>query len=245
MRHIYLLCAFEFLIAQVNTEVFRREADSTGVYANIGAAFDGEVGNTNDWQFSINVDVLYQMTSSELLLINQSKYSESNEARVSNNAFSHLRWIYDSTTLLKYEAFYQIEFDEFLDLEERQLLGLGLRSYVIRKGYGFLAIGSGVMYEVELYESPVNSDKRLWRSTNYVSHRFKLSETVDIDGTYYAQPSISTFSDFRILINQRVNIKVDEAVSVILDLKDRYDNEPGMGIKSNQLEFMVGVQVTI
>ena len=50
-------------------------------------------------------------------------------------------------------------------------------------------------------------------------------------------------SDFRILLDGGLTIKLWKAISLIVSMDSRYDNEPLSGIKKHDLQFTNGLQI--
>ena len=113
-----------------------------------------------------------------------------------------------------FESFLQKEYNYFIDLENRELIGGGLR---INPSNG-LYIGIGLMNEVEVYQYSSIEHVNL-KSTNYINHSFKPNEFMAIRNIIYYQFKSTNLGHYRILWDGNINIEATDKISFHLNLK--------------------------
>ncbi|MDP8241302.1 MAG: DUF481 domain-containing protein [Candidatus Hatepunaea meridiana] len=62
--------------------------------------------------------------------------------------------------------------------------------------------------------------------------------------TGYFQPDINNPSDFRILVNSELEIKLSETFSFTAEVKYRHDSEPPQGLKDYDINISNGISFT-
>jgi len=186
-----------------------------------------------------------------LLLINDLKYAASKEELFANFGMSHLRYAYRiKNSILKWEAYAQIQYNELLLEHVRVLLGSGLRVKVIdntRKAsaksdnYALCFLGSSVFGEYQ----EINHAERSMEYINTVRWNTYLStyfhfKTVEISSSTYFQPNITDFTDCRILGDYSFLFRVSDPFSVKINISYFYDSKPAPTVASTILSTSIG-----
>ncbi|HOI33278.1 MAG TPA: DUF481 domain-containing protein, partial [Bacteroidales bacterium] len=155
-------------------------------------------------------------------------FKRANKQKTKNKGFIHLRTIRQlNMDKIMAEAFTQLEFDQFLQLRSRFLLGMGIRSDLVQLFSDSslnkplkLFIGVGVMHEGEHYTTDPHVVVSHSRSTNYISLAMSLSDQAQLGFVTYYQPALEDFNDFR--FSADLNLTVDVIKNLALILKMRY-----------------------
>lgn len=247
-----LLCGQ--LYSQVNTEALRKGDLDNGAYYTVSTSFSYSSGNS---------DYLKLNTGARIDFLNNSFYSflignyqrgiagTDNEVFI-NKGFMHLRMMQLLLRNLSGEVFGQKEFNDFINLNDRNLLGAGLRINFVRETENDSAksksdisatIGLGLMWEYENYSNPARTT-RLIRSTNYFSVGWQFDSRANLKIINYFQPALENFSDYRILSEGRLSFKLAKSVTFRTVLNFRYDNDPQEGIEKHDLDILNGISVT-
>lgn len=250
------------LSAQVNTEAMRKEDLTPGLHTTLGADLGYIAGNSNLLQVRSNLRFDYLSGGNHFFLVIEYQQGRKDERRFINKGFAHLRGMKAlgrSTTgealtpRLHVEGFLQREFNEFIDLEDRQLAGGGLRiRWHQRQGTAEtppplqLNTGVGFMWEREQIDttSPETNDKPVTdiiRSTNYLVVRWNIDNRLALFSTTYYQFDLRRLSDYRVLWEGRLNFTITKRLSLTVNLNLRYDSEPPRGIKPLDLEITNGI----
>ena len=138
------------------------------------------------------------------------------------------------------EVFTQYEFNEFLLLNDRYLLGTGLRISFKNKGLENTNLGVGFMYEKETYNLGSDHDKNLLRLTNYIKKNVTFNSNIDLINTAYFQVASDDFNDYRILYDGGLDFHVNESFAFTIDLNYRYDNDPQGNLSRSYIQISNG-----
>ena len=124
-------------------------------------------------------------------MISNLKRGEQKNDKFINKGFIHLRSVRTLSNIISVEIFGQLEYDDFIKLKKRQLAGVGLRILSLQKpDLVAIHVGVGVMKEIEAYTVSSESNKDLFRSTNYLTTNFVLNNTVNLFATGYYQVNV-------------------------------------------------------
>jgi hypothetical protein len=236
------------LHAQVNTETMRRDGMEPGMHHRIAAHLEFHSGNS---------DFLSTGASYRLDLLEGNLYSflvasydrrSSDKELSANEGFTHLRFIYTLDSLFRPEIFAQKEFNEFILLRDRNLIGGGLRlrPLAIRDSSGsfILFVGIGGMYETEQVATTPEERTQLFRSTNYLSLQGRIGTSLHITVTGYYQIAPARTDDFRILTEGEMGIRLTDILSFVVSTRYRRDNLPPAGVKNYDFRVKNGLAVT-
>ena len=241
-----LLFYIGLLPAQVNTEAMRA-AESDGIVHQFGLDLamekaDAEVVDIAA-EYRMDFSVIKGLTSF-LILNYENGYEKekSSEKNISvNKGFAHLRMTKSLTEKYFIEGFTQYGFNDFLDLENRFLVGTGLRIKLNGNDRMTTFLGVGAMQENEKYGLQTEPEKKLLRSTNYLKHTWNISENVQINNTVYFQASASDTKDYRVLYDGGLDIAVGESLSISMEVNYRYDNFPHGNLGNTYLQLANGI----
>ena len=167
-------------------------------------------------------------------------FTRLNENRFVNNALSHLRFIRRHSPRVSYELFGQHQFNEFIRLEQRLLLGGGGRFQVLEAPQTEIFLGTGYMLERETLDLagqlPEARRSEHHRSTNYLTvrynsedERFRLVETV------YVQTRVDRLQDYRLLSETSFEIRLLRRLALAVNLNVTHDSEPPTGVKDTDV----------
>ncbi len=258
MKQIFLTALILFYslfsIAQVNTEKYRKYGTKPGFNTNLGLNVGYEKGNSNYLTTEAKIRFDYNMIRYNFFLVGSIDYKDANEEKVKNKGFAHFRAIRKLSKVFSTEAFAQLEYDEFIDLNERLLLGGGIRLNPTNAGNKpdslrklDFHIGIGMMYEDEEYqnlESGLNFNTEA-RSTNYLSVDYDLTQTANIAGVFYYQPLVRDFSDFRFMADAVLEVKVLKRLFLQIVLHYKYDSRPEIVDVKYDLELENGLRFNL
>ena len=217
---IFTACLFlSSLYSQVNTESLRRENSIPGVHHNMELDFAYISGNTE----IIKLNGSYRMDYVSnphwyCFLVGEydHAYEKPNED-FSNKGFVHLRAARPIIPHIHIEGFIQKESNHFIDLQNRELVGAGLRINQFAQLYW----GSGIMLEMEKYTNiPLEN---FIKSTNYLNYSIKFLEILELQNILYYQFKLEKPNDYRILWDGKLTIKGSKGVSFHINTHYRFD----------------------
>jgi|APTNR8051073442_1049403.scaffolds.fasta_scaffold18686_2 putative salt-induced outer membrane protein YdiY len=254
VRSLVLLFLFFAISAysQVNTEAIRSSKIDDGFRSRIDLLFGLNSGNSEFISGEAKLRLDYIQSNYRTFLAGELAYKEGNNAVISDKGFLHGRYIYKLDSLLEPELFIQKEFNEFVLLSDRNLLGAGVR--LTLSNTDFVAdssaeidiyLGSGIMYEMEEINIIPTQITEIIRSTNYMTITWKPSENFLLNSVTYFQVDINRLNDHRILNDTKLQFKITKAVSFVFNMNYRFDKEPPQGIREYDLELKNGITVEI
>ncbi|OUR94295.1 hypothetical protein A9Q87_01210 [Flavobacteriales bacterium 34_180_T64] len=228
----------------VNIESQRIQSDSIRFVFSNHLSFS--YYNTNGSEvFQISDGLSTQLKSKDLkkiyLLLGNYSYVRASEQNFNNTWFLHFRFNYKITDLWRFETFVQSQYNEFLDINSRNLFGIGARLKLVSKEHVNLYFGNAYMYEYEKsmsFETHANNH----RNSSYLSFNAKIPMNPDaIDkrkvrnifflNTIYYQPLYEDFSNYIISELFRVEVPMTQHLSMTTQFTYYYDSLTPSGNK--------------
>jgi len=253
---IFTLTAFSLCVSfahgQVNTERMRRFDSTRGAFYGFSVKAGMERGATEyvsvagTTRLDIVADAAYHFG------VARYDFKESGDGKIANKGFLHLRTMWDVTSILSLEGFVQAQYNEFLSLSNRNLLGAGGRwSFpAIRDEQGHdvlrLFIGTGAMFEHELYH-PAQGSIQLdrVRLTNYLSLYIRSGERLNFTAIAYYQPLPTAFGDYRFIAESSLALAITKRIAWLVDCTYRYDSMPVARQSNYDFELANGISITL
>ena len=143
---------------------------------------------------------------------------EKDKEDFSNRLFLHLRAARPILTHIDIEGFIQKESNHFINLEDRELLGGGLRINQL----GNLYWGIGIMHEMEKYNN-ISQEQNFIKSTNYINYQVNVLEIIELQNVMYYQFKLENPEDYRILWNGNLTINASNGLSFHINTHYRFD----------------------
>lgn len=244
---LFVISVYSF--GQVNIEKYRllRDKDGTSLDLNISTTLIK--GNSDIVNIDTGAGIYHKKGEIQLLLKGMLSFGKKGDDRYINKGFMHLRGINELSPNFSAEIFLQAEYNEFILLSSRKLGGSGIR-YKLHKGKRLaLFIGSGIIYEIENFSERdgiiLKKDTKYIKSTNYLSLNWKISKTASFGLVTYFQTRFSRFSDYRLLSDINLQLKISGNLSFISTINHRYDNSPPLTIKKYDLSIKSGLNLSI
>jgi len=245
------------LQAQINTEALRKQDLGLGSHFLLGANLSFIQGNSSIFQSHLKSRWDYILERSNFFIILNQKISRKDDKVFINQGFGHIRGVKNLTHKLQSELFLQQEYNEFINLQSRKLIGLGIRvkSQEPVKAPSnptplICVLGISFMFEQEAMDAgplgllgdPVHGElARLLRSSNYVVVNWAPSPSLNITTTTYYQVDTRRLADYRMLSQSQARLGLTEKLALNFTLNMRYDSEPPATIKNLDLEFSQGL----
>lgn len=236
------------LWAQVNTESMRREWGGEGVHGQAGVNLALQQGNSPYLRLGLGARIDYLANPFYTFLVANWQRRTDAGALKQHDGFLHGRVVYTATPTVKVEGFAQKEFNDFIKLKDRNLLGAGVRFTLAETNTDSFLLtvhcGIGAMYERELLDlQPTDERQRLIRSTNYLTVAWRVRKNFSVTTTTYYQPAFSSLRDFRVLSNLTGTFSISDLLNFNVALNYRYDHQPPPTVKPYDLTISNGVTV--
>ncbi|MBT7872590.1 MAG: DUF481 domain-containing protein [Candidatus Marinimicrobia bacterium] len=246
IHYILILLSVGCLIAQVNTEDLRAE-DANGIMHQFSLDLAVEKADEEvvDIAAEYRLDVAIKKGLTSFLILNyENGYEKEKGADINtivNKGFGHLRVTKSLTEKYFLEGFSQFGFNDFLDLNNRFLVGSGLRVKLSNSNRTTIFLGIGAMQENETYGLATEPEMKLIRSTNYLTYMWKLSDTIQLNNTAYFQVASSDAKDYRVLYDGGFDIALNKSFSIAIKLNYRYDNDPHGTLGNTYIQLSNGI----
>lgn len=97
------------------------------------------------------------------------------------------------------------------------------------------------MSESETYNTKLEDNKNLLRSTNYLNANFSISENIQLINTVYFQLSTVEEKDYRLLFESIFEYKLNNNLEFSFELNYRFDNQPHGDLGKNYYDVKNGI----
>ena len=178
------------------------------------------------------------------IVLGKLAYTENNGEPILNNGYLHFRTNFNYQKKLSQEAFAQMQYDNFRGLSDRYILGGGIRWRVIQTEKFVGSIGTGPMYEKEIWRN-INSEgeqnKDLFKLSSYIILRWDITDNVNFNTIFYYQvgydDSINAARN-RFSSSSNFNFKISDFLSFTTSVSMAYEDKPIIPIT----KFIYGVE---
>ena len=225
--------------AIVDVESLRdRAGNETGYSSSGNLQASGASGNSDRADVSFSALLQYLGNGFSNLFVIGSEYGETSGNRSADEQLIHLRHTRVLTKRSDWEVFSQLQQNEFTRLEERTLLGSG-----IRLGFGdnsdpCLYLGLGAFYESTRNEN--ESAREMGRSNIYVSHRKKTSKDISFITTAYLQNKLDDPDDQRAIGSFSMSIPATENLDFTISVNVEHDSRSPIGVEKTDWTYKTG-----
>ena len=225
--------------AIVDVESLRNRAGNETGYSSSGnLQASGASGNSDRADVSFSALLQYLGNGFSNLFVIGSEYGETSGNRSADEQLIHLRHTRVLTKRSDWEVFSQLQQNEFTRLEERTLLGSG-----IRLGFGDhldsrLYLGLGAFYESTRNEN--ESAREMGRSNIYVSHRKKTSKDISFTTTAYLQNKLDDPDDQRAIGSFSMSIPATENLDFTISVNVEHDSRSPIGVEKTDWTYKTG-----
>ena len=162
-----------------------------------------------------------------------------------NNRYLHLRYNYRFTQRLRSFHFFQLQSNQNLFLDQRRLLGSGLRYALLEGARSHLEIGTGLMFEVERLNAEKlgpgeDSRSDLLRMSNLIVGSGSFGEGRQWVTVVYYQPSVGDFEDYRLSGEAGLGVELIRSLQLDVTLTWRHDSRAPTSLDEDDLGFRTG-----
>ena len=236
-----------YAFTQVNTE-WKRDENVEKIFTN-KLKFDFGYQTSQDeifdlWLTGSSNFYLERNLHAFLILNYQNGFISNNDQKeiILNRGFGHLRFTKNIISNIDIELFFQAGFNDFILIKDRKLFGSGIRKKIVQKETIKSFLGIGFMQEKEVYDLKQNSEELLFRHTSYSAIICQISEDFYINNILYFQPSIRYINDFRLLLENQFQFKINNVFRVNINMNYRYDNDPHGDSKKSYFQINNGFE---
>ena len=227
--------ALESQIVDIETS---RKEDLVGTKILLNLGFDGSSGTVDRTNYSIGTRFDFNNEVWNRFLIFNYSRREKDERINEDNTFLHLRFARKISSLIAAEFFIQTNEKPLEKIEERNLIGIGLRLSPIKN----LRLGVGLFDE---NEKRINLDERnTVRANTYLNYLFNISNNTSINTLIYFQPDVEDFSEIRSLLRLSLKVKATDNFFININYEYVHDSSPPIGTdkKNSKYGFKIGYE---
>ncbi len=227
--------------AIINIENIRVQRKEDGFSGQLDIDATLQRGNTNNTRIGFGSRLQWIRGNKTNFLVLNHDYGERSGARDINKSFLHGRHIVQRSSKWAWEAFGQLEQNEFTRLSLRTLAGAGGRRTLGEEAdKSAIYLGLGGFYSTERLDD--NSTINLVRANVYLVVKHAFNENTHFIGTAYYQPAVGEVGDFRALGQIALGIAISKKLVLKLSLDIAHDSQPPTGVKSTDSSFRTGIE---
>jgi hypothetical protein len=246
----------------VNTEQLTEHTYEAGFSGGLNGSFSLQSGNVDLIDVGGGAHFQYQtvhpdpdpedstpaFVRNRYLLRASARYASRSDEAYLSRSFAHARWTSMWLRRLGSEIFAQHQFNEFQRLQTRLLGGVGARVEPVHQKSVRVSAGSGYMLEYERIAPEVatedDPETLAHRWTNFVSAGLALFEDrLLLQNTVYFQPRFDEFTDFRVLEQFELAVRVTEVLSLGSSLSVSHDSEPPTNVEPTDITLQQTVNL--
>ena len=197
-------------------------------------SFETKRGNSDVDNYSAGLRAEYDNNSSYVLWSDFIfAYGKASGKVNTNKTYVHVRLVHTLGDIdyLNSELFVQSETNEFTQVEDRLLLGGGLRYHRELNGYGTFYLGLGAFREKINYLSALDPNERNIRVNSYISYKKHFTKKTKLSYVLYYQPNIEDVSDC--IFSNGLELEVLVYKTLYLSFVTYYDidSKPAVGVE--------------
>ena len=233
------LIIFSFTLESqiVDIETSRKE-DLIGNKLSLNLGFDGSSGTVDRTNYSIGTRFDFNNENwNRFLILNYSRREKDDKIN-EDNTFLHLRFAKKISSLIAAEFFIQMNEKPLEKIEERNLIGLGLRFSPSQN----LRLGIGIFDE---NEKRIDLDERnTLRANSYLNYLVNISNNTSLNALIYFQPDVEDFSELRSLLRLGLRVKATDNFFITINYEYAHDSSPPIGTdkKNSKYGFKIGYE---
>lgn len=243
-----ILCLTPGLLSAqlVNIESRRMQTDSIRFALNADFSFN-HTNNDGAQVNQLDAALSSQVKSKDLrkiyFLLGNYKLIDSEEGNLQNAWFLHGRFNYKLNQLLRLEAFVQGQYNQLLVVEQRNLIGAGLRvKWMDEERFSGYA-GNSYMYEMESSEEAGTTNYNHRNSTYLTLSYAAKNQKFSIANTVYYQPLYRDLNDYRILEQFRLDIPLSTWIKVFTIYNYYFDSKTPLNTEEYTSNLNIGVGI--
>ena len=222
MKKIILISILLFsspIWCQINTEALRGDHETPGLSQNMNLSFAYISGNSEIIFLNASYQLDYTAKSNwyGFFVTKYDRAFEKSQDDFSNKGFGQLRAIKQVFAKIQVEGFLQKEFNYFIDLENRELIGGDIRFNPFAQFF----LATGAMYEKEVYQRI--EEQNFIKSTSYINYSVQPMEKVTIKNVLYFQFKLEALDNYRILWDGGLSFQGADWLSFHINCNFRYD----------------------
>lgn len=224
----------------VNIESARMQSDTTGWMGNAGASLALTKNTQQVFSSDVDAHLQYKSKKSLYLILGSYGFLKGAGTNLIDNTFLHLRYNYKLNSILRWEAFTQVQKNVITGMSSRFLIGTGPRFKILSNKLIRLYAASLLMYERE-DQTVTDIIQNNARSSSYVSFTITPNKQVEIISTSFFQPLLNNWNDYRLLNQVTIRVKAAKKLGLKVEWNYLNDSRPVAGVPSVNYSLSTGI----
>lgn len=174
---------------------------------------------------SAAVQMEYKQKRHFILSLTAYNLAKTTNQNILNDGFQHLRYNYEVTSKIVWEAYTQGQYNERVRLRLRLLAGTGFRFRIMRESHTRFYLGMSYFYEKTQFR---DSTTALFnhRLNFYGAFSQKIGATGRFASTTYFQPIIGDFGNMRWASDNTLLLPLSKKLAFRINFNLTYDTDP-------------------
>ncbi len=235
--------------AVLNTERVEPQ-DVSGFFTTLQAGTNLQGGNAHVIDLKGDGAVGYRARHWWLEVVGGGAYLSSSDSVSVDDRFVQVRYGWFLSRRTRTFHFVQLQDSHAQALSYRLLVGSGLRHVFVRSTRNRLALGAGLMWEVERLDAALLPTGTRLRSHDLrgdliaVASR-EISSTAKVSDILYVEPRVDAPVDTRFLNEARLGVKIVKDIELDVDLQWLHDSRPPRSIGPDDVQLQTSLSATV
>ena len=224
------------LYAQVNIETYRGK---WGVTGDARLSLNSDVGNVDVVKSEAAGHITINTARGVLLGVFKGGIGFLGGERFANSGVLHLRWTATASPRWRPESFAQADYAKSRRLDNRALVGAGMRYNAYTAEKSAFSLGGALMWELEdlnlVSSDPHPATTEFVRLSSYIN--LSLQGRIGFATTVYVQPALSDPDDVRVLGAAELSVPIIGPLRQTTALDFRIDSAPPLEVEKKDIKF--------
>ena len=189
-----------------------------------------------------NFDVVRKLNKHSVMAISKLSFATSDSEILLSDGYAHVRGVFNRNNKFSEEVFGQIQYNAIRGLDDRNLIGAGVRYLLFNEEkYGML-VGVGFIQEWENWTyNEIQTSTSLLKTSNYISFYGDVNEQFHFNVISYYQASLNSIFNPRLSLEINLNLEITEKLKFTSSVTIYYDNKPVVPIDNYVMKFKNGL----
>lgn len=216
--------------------------DSVHWYGNLKGSASLAKVEKQTLQLQINAKVQYKNRRNLTLLLLNLNLLRADKQDFARQAFAHLRYNYKISDTWVWEAFAQVQTSPIQLLQQRDLLGTGVRYRLLKSkdGRQRMYLGAALVGEQNQFTGAETKQSR-YRSSNYLSMTLRPSKQVTLITTTYWQPVLGLIENYRLSSEWVLKVDITKKLAFTVDFDYSIDKNLPLGAPNETYAWRNGI----
>ena len=107
-------------------------------------------------------------------------------------------------------------------------------------------MGAGAFYSREKYDLLAGQIEEethnIVRGNFYLLTRYKFTETAKFYNTFYYQPDVAAFGDYRILEVATLKVAIDKSLDLKVSVQIAHDSKPPATVEQTDINYLTAIE---